>query len=177
MKTRIIRSKKRLKTVQAREVDGIMEILAPAHMSDKELEPIIKNLTARISRRKDLSKLDDLALEKRANILNRRYFNNILQWESIRWASNQDKRHGSCNTGRGTILISHRIAEMPQFVLDYIIVHELAHLIEPNHSRRFWDMVYQYPKVERAKGYLMAVGIGEQDVNFNRSNKGGCKHA
>lgn len=162
METRIIRSKKRRKTVQAREVDGIMEILAPANMSDKELEPIIKNLTVRISRRKEMTKLDDQTLEKRADILNRRYFNGLLQWESVRWASNQNKRHGSCNTRRGTILISHRIAEMPQFVLDYIIVHELAHLIEPNHSQRFWDLVYKYPKVERAKGYLMAVGLEDQ---------------
>jgi predicted metal-dependent hydrolase len=163
MEIRIIRSKRRRKTVQAREVDGIMEILAPAYMSDKELEPIIRNLTARISKHKELAKLDDQVLEKRADSLNRRYFDNTLKWKSIRWASNQNKRHGSCNTARGTILISHRIAEMPRFVLDYIIVHELAHLIEPNHSQRFWDLVYQYPKVERAKGYLMAVGIGDQD--------------
>jgi predicted metal-dependent hydrolase len=163
MEIRIIKSKKRRKTVQARETGGVLEILAPAHMSDKQLDPIIKDFEARINRHKKLSKLEDEALERRATTLNHQYFNSVLRWESIRWVSNQNRRHGSCNTDRGTIRISHRIAEMPRFVQDYVIVHELAHVIEPNHSQRFWDLVYQYPKAERARGYLMAVGIEDQD--------------
>ena len=163
MEIRIIRSKRRRKTVQARERGGILEILAPDHMSDRKLQPIIKDLAARFNRRKELSKLDDQALEKRANFLNGEYFQNLLQWESIRWVANQDRRHGSCNTDRGTIRISHRIAEMPRFVQDYVIVHELAHLIEPNHGQRFWDLVYQYPRAERARGYLMASGVEDNE--------------
>jgi predicted metal-dependent hydrolase len=163
MEIRVIRSKKRRKTVQAREIGGALEILAPAHMSDKQLEPIIKDFKARINRRRKLSKLEDEALERRANMLNRQYFDNLLRWESIRWVTNQNSRHGSCNTDRGTIRISHRIAGMPRFVQDYVIVHELAHMIEPNHGQRFWDLVYQYPRAERARGYLMAVGIEDQD--------------
>ena len=163
MEIRIIRSRKRRKTVQAREIDGVLEILAPANMSDKELEPIIKNLKERINRHKKRSKLDDQVLEGRAKKLNRQYFDNHLKWASIRWVSNQNRCHGSCNTQRGTIRISHRLAEMPRFVQDYVIIHELAHLIEPNHSRRFWDLVYQYPRTERARGYLMAAGLEETE--------------
>ena len=159
METRIIRSKKRRKTVQAREKDGVLEVLAPAYMSDKQLEPLIKDFKKRIDRRKKLSKLDDEALQLRANKLNHKYFDNTLEWESIRWVSNQNRRHGSCNIDRKAIRISHRIAEMPKFVQDYVIVHELAHLIEPNHGRRFWKLVNQYPRTERARGYLMAVGM------------------
>ena len=162
MEIRIIRSKKRRKTVQAREIGGVLEILAPSHMSDKQLEPVINVFKERINRHKRLSKLDDQALESRANTLNHRYFDNRLQWESIRWVTNQNRRHGSCNTDRRTIRISHRIAEMPRFVQDYVIVHELAHLIEPNHSQRFWELVYQYPRTERARGYLMAVGMEDK---------------
>jgi hypothetical protein len=160
---RIIRSKRRRKTVQARERGGVLEILAPDHMSDKKLQPIIRDFTARFDRRKALSRLDHQALEKRANLLNREYFQNLLQWESIRWVTNQNRRHGSCNTNRGAIRISHRIAEMPRFVQDYVIVHELAHLMEPNHGQRFWDLVYQYPKTERARGYLMAAGMEDKE--------------
>jgi len=162
MKIRIIRSKKRRKTIQAREIDGVLEVLAPAPMSDKQLEPVIDNFRKRINRRMKLSKLDDQSLERRAGILNRQYFDNLFRWECICWVGNQNRRYGSCRTDRRTIRISHRIAEMPRFVQDYVIIHELAHLAEPNHSKRFWEMVYQYPKTERARGYLMAVGVEEK---------------
>lgn len=163
MEIRIVRSKKRRKTVQAREVDGKLEILAPANMSDQELEPVIGALKRRIERRKVKSKLDDKALEKRAHRLNHQYFDGLLRWESIAWVANQNKRHGSCTPGRGTIRISHRIAEMPRFVQDYIIIHELAHLVEPSHSKKFWEVVYRYPRAERARGYLMAVGLEDME--------------
>jgi predicted metal-dependent hydrolase len=43
---------------------------------------------------------------------------------------------------------------MPRWVVDYVLVHELAHLLEPGHGKRFWAWVDRYPKAERAKGYL-----------------------
>ena len=159
MEVRIVRSKKRRKTVQAREVDAVLEILAPAGMSDQDLEPFIVKLKRRIENHKSKSELDDEALDKRAHRLNQQYFDSILRWESICWVSNQRKRHGSCTPGKGTLRISHRIAKMPRFVQDYVIIHELAHLIEPNHSKRFWELVYQYPRTERARGYLMGAGL------------------
>jgi len=163
MEIRIIRSAKRRKTVQARERGGVLEILAPARMPDKQLAPIIENLQARIDRRRKLSQMDDQALERRANLLNREYFDSLLHWQSIGWVSNQDKRLGSCSAKRGTIRISHRVAEMPRFVQDYVIVHELAHVIEPNHGPGFWELVNRYPRAERARGYLMAAGMEEDD--------------
>lgn len=162
---RIIRSKRRRKTIEVREVDGTLEVLAPAGLSDKELEPHIMKLKARIERRKIASRLDDRALEKRAQVLNQRHFDGRLHWQSIRWVSNQDRRHGSCTPWRGSIRISHRIADMPEFVRDYVIVHELAHLVEPGHGKKFWNLVYGYPKTERARGYLMAVGMEDTETS------------
>lgn len=162
--TRIVRTKRRRKTIEAREVDGTLEVLAPAGLSDKELEPHITKLKARIERRKTESRLDHQALEKRAQALNERHFNGRLQWQSIRWVTNQNRRHGSCTPWRGNIRISHRIADMPGFVRDYVIVHELAHLVEPSHSKKFWNLVYGYLKTERARGYLMAVGLEDTEA-------------
>ena len=42
-------------------------------------------------------------------------------------------------------------------MVDYVLLHELAHLIEPGHSKRFWHWVDQYPRSERAQGYLEGV--------------------
>jgi predicted metal-dependent hydrolase len=162
LKTRIIRSKRRRKTIEAREVDGVLEVLAPAGMSDTELEPHIRKLRTRIARRRIASRLDDHVLEKRAQVLNQRYFDGRLRWQSIRWVTNQDKRHGSCTPWRGIIRISHRIADLPKFVRDYVIIHELAHLVEPNHGKNFWKLVNAFPRTERARGYLMAVGLEDQ---------------
>jgi predicted metal-dependent hydrolase len=57
------------------------------------------------------------------------------------------------------IRISHQLAPMPRFVLEYVVMHELAHLIEGNHGPKFWKLVNQFPHTERARGYLMAMGL------------------
>ena len=140
-------------------LDGVLHVRAPAHLREAELAPVIDQLKANLARRVQQSKLDDASLERRARELNRTYFEGQLQWSSIRWVTNQRTRHGSCTPGTGRVRISHRVADMPPFVRDYVIVHELAHLVEPNHSPAFWARVSRYPKTERARGYLMAVGL------------------
>ena len=159
MEVKIVRSQQRAKTVSARAVDGVFVVQAPAHMSDADLQPVVDKLLQRWQRRQAKSALDDAALERRARELNRQYFGGKLAWQSVRWVSNQNSRHGSCTPSQGTIRISHRLAAMPAFVRDYVLVHELAHLLEPNHGPRFWRLVNQYPRTERARGYLMAAGL------------------
>ncbi|MER2599117.1 MAG: M48 family metallopeptidase [Caldilineales bacterium] len=156
---RIERSHRRVKTVSARLEGDVVVVHAPAHMSEAELKPIIEKLAARLQRRSERHQLDDAALERRAQRLNREYFGGKLRWQSIRWVSNQNKRNGSCTPSQGTIRISHRLGTMPAFVLDYVLVHELAHLLEANHGPAFWQLVNQYPRTERARGYLMAAGL------------------
>jgi predicted metal-dependent hydrolase len=159
----VIRSARRKKTVSARLVDGVLQVRAPAGMSDAELAPVIEKLRTRLERRAIAATLDDAVLERRARALNRQYFDGALLWTSIRWVTNQNKRAGSCTPAAGTIRVSHHVANMPAFVRDYVLVHELAHLVEPSHSPRFWQIVEQYPRTERARGYLMAVGIEAVD--------------
>lgn len=158
MDTRIIRSHKRRKTIQAREVDGVLEVRAPAAMSESELQPVIARFLSKLERRKAARNLDDAFLAERAAVLNQRYFGNRLTWHEIRWSTRQNRRHGSCTPARGTIRISHQLANVPRFVLDYVILHELAHLLEPDHGPRFQALVNRYPRTERARGYLMAIG-------------------
>jgi predicted metal-dependent hydrolase len=167
METRIIRSNKRVKTVSGRIVDGVLEILAPSDISDQHLAPIIAQLRSKIEKKQykkqQKQQLDHQALVQIANRLNREYFQGKLHWEALVWSTQQNKRYGSCTPALRTIRISHRLATMPRFVLEYVVMHELAHLIEANHGPRFWKLVDQYPRTERARGYLMAVGLEEPD--------------
>ncbi len=160
----IIRSAKRRKTVSAELKNGVLVVRAPAKMSDKELAPIIENLQKRLAKKRMRIPQTDEELEKRAQQLNREYFNGRLRWQSIRYVTNQNNRYGSCTPSTGTIRISHRLATMPKWVRDYVIMHEIAHLEEANHGSAFWALVNQYPLTERARGYLMAVGLEEDSV-------------
>jgi predicted metal-dependent hydrolase len=65
--------------------------------------------------------------------------------------SNARTRWGSCNA-RGRVLLNWRLIHVPIRLLDYVVVHELAHLRELNHSRRFWALVEQaYPGSREAR--------------------------
>jgi hypothetical protein len=159
---RVIRSARRRSTLSARLVENgtILEVLAPAGMSEAELAPAIEKLRTRVLRhakKRDTANDGDLA--RRAAELNRDLFDRRLRWQEIRYVTNQQRRFGSCTPATGAIRISHRVASLPGWVRDYVIVHELAHLVEANHGRRFWKLVERYPKTERARGYLMALGL------------------
>ena len=76
---------------------------------------------------------------------------------SVRWVTNQNTRWGSCTSKDAAIRLSHRLKGMPEWVVDYVLLHELAHLLEPNHSARFWALVDAYPHTVKAKGFLEGV--------------------
>jgi predicted metal-dependent hydrolase len=161
----IIRSSRRRKTASARLVDGKLVVRVPADVDDREIERLVATLAPRVmqaQRRRERG--DNLPnLVGRAEDLNKRYFGGKLHPREIKWVENQEKRYGSCTPSTGTIRISSRVASMPLWVLDYVLVHELAHLVEPNHSPAFWRLVNTYPLTERARGYLIAVGMETED--------------
>lgn len=80
-------------------------------------------------------------------------------------------RWASCTPADTTIRVSERLRDVPAWVLDYVLVHELAHLREAGHNARFWELVRRYPKTERAIGYLEGLsaaagwGISELDTD------------
>ena len=163
MDIRIERSAGRAKTVSARQVGDTLVVRAPAAMGDDELAPIVERLKRRLERRQLKRALDDDDLAHAAQRLNAQIFGGKLSWQSIEWVTNQDSRWGSCTPANGTIRLNHRLAEVPAWVRDYVIVHELAHLREANHGPGFWKLVNRYPKTERARGYLMALSGEERE--------------
>ncbi len=98
----------------------------------------------------------DERLERRARELNRRHFGGRLTWTSIGFAD-MNSRWGSCSFTDGAIRVARRAARLPEWVLDYLVVHELAHLEHSDHGPAFHELENRYPLTERAKGYLMAL--------------------
>jgi predicted metal-dependent hydrolase len=79
--------------------------------------------------------------------------------------SNQTSRWGSCTPATREIRISDRIAGFPEWVLDAVVVHELAHLVHLGHTREFWELAHRYPLTERALGFLIAKQLGDDEVD------------
>jgi hypothetical protein len=118
-------------------------------------------MARRMSERRRKDRLNsDGALAAQAAHLADRYLGGVRP-ASICWVTNQSSRWGSCCPEDRTIRISIALADYPAWVRDYVIVHELAHLIVPDHSSRFWDLVARYPLTERARGFLIAKGMEE----------------
>lgn len=167
MEVKIIRSTKRRKTISARLVKDILLINAPYLISAPQLEKIVVHFKERFRRKKlkeELNKNEDLMSV--ASRLNEKYFENKLKVKTIEYVTNQKSRFGCCNYRTAHIRISHRLSTMAVWVRDYVIVHEMAHLIEPNHSQAFWDIANRYELAERARGYLMAVGFHQEEDDF-----------
>lgn len=147
------RSARRKRTVSAYQDGDRIVVMIPARMSRAQEAEWVEKMIDRLTRRSG-SRRSDSDLDKRAAQLNDEYFGGLAVPASVRWVDNQKARWGSCTPGDRSIRLSNRLREMPGWVVDYVLVHELAHLLEAGHTPEFWAWVDRYPKAERAKGYL-----------------------
>ena len=154
------RSQRRRRTVSAYRDGERVVVLIPDRFSRAEETEWVERMLARLAAREERIQRTDDELLARARRLTARYLPDHVHQvmpASVRWVTNQSGRWGSCTPDDGTIRISHRIQEMPDWVIDYVLLHELAHLVVPSHSVRFWELVARYPKSERARGYLEGI--------------------
>jgi predicted metal-dependent hydrolase len=151
------RSHRRTRTVSAYRKDGKVIVMIPARFTRAEESEWVDTMLGKLARNEQRGRRTDEQLMRRARELSRDYLRGRAQPASVRWVSNMTTRWGSCTTGEGTIRLSDRLRTMPAWVIDYVLLHELAHLLEPNHDARFWGWVDQFPKSERAKGYLEGI--------------------
>jgi predicted metal-dependent hydrolase len=147
----VIRSRRRRKTVQASEHRGVVRVLIPATMSKADEERWVAHMVARLGRRRATAATD---LASRAGVLAARY--ELPRPADVRWVDNQRSRWASCSPADRIIRVSSRLAGFPSWVVDYVLVHEMAHLVEPGHNREFWALVNRYRRAERARGFLLA---------------------
>jgi len=155
----VVRSARRKRTVGAQLIGGVLKLAIPSWMSRAEEAHWIEEMSGRFRRKMTADRID---LVDRAATLGRRH--DLRTPADIRWADDMTARWGSCTPSAGTVRISTRLAPFPDWVIDYVIVHELAHLDVHGHGPDFWQLVYRYPRAERAIGYLIAkAGDGDGD--------------
>jgi predicted metal-dependent hydrolase len=150
----IIRSARRRRTVSAYRDGDRTIVRLPAGLSAEEEQRWIAAMLTRLASRDSRRRPSDPALVRRAESLRERHLPEAKPPTSVRWVGNQHGRWGSCTIGERTIRISDRLTTMPGWVLDYVLVHELAHLLVADHDADFWRLVDRYPQASRARGFL-----------------------
>lgn len=156
------RSRKRRRTVSAYREDDRVVVMIPARLSAEEEQEWVTTMLDRLERSERRRRPSDAGLKRRAVELSNRYLGGLARPETVRWVDNQNSRWGSCTPSDRSIRLSTRLRGMPAWVIDYVLVHELAHLIEAGHTAEFWAWVDRYPKAERAKGFLEGAACATQ---------------
>ena len=136
-------------------------VLIPASFSAAEEDRWVERMLARLTAGERRRESSDAALTARAAQLSRRYLGGHARPTSVRWVSTMGRRWASCTPAEGTIRVSDRLRDVPDHVLDYVLLHELAHLLVPGHGPAFWRLLASYPRLERARGFLDGLAHAE----------------
>lgn len=158
----IRRSARRTRTVSAyRDGDRIV-VLVPAGLPASQETRLVADMVAKVtkSRQHQRQRPSDAELLASAGRLSTRYLGGMARPSSVRWVDNQRTRWGSCTPAHATIRLSSRLIGMPAYVVDYVLLHELAHLLRADHSPGFWDLLSAYPDLDRAQAFLDGVSFG-----------------
>jgi predicted metal-dependent hydrolase len=158
------RSTRRRRTVTAYRENGRTVVLVPARMGNNEIARYVEDLVRRLDARDRRTLPDDDHLRRRAQELSARFLHDKARPTSVRWVTNQRKRWGSCTPVDGSIRLSTRLQGMPDYVIDYVLLHELAHLLIPGHGADFEALMSDFPQLEQARSFLDGVSYAE--ANF-----------
>lgn len=134
-------------------------VAVPAKMVGPERDAMVAHLVGRALSRRPAVTSDDRELQCRAEALGQKYLDGVAP-RSVRWVANQGKRWGSCTSATGDIRLSHRLRHVPGWVLDAVLVHELAHLVHPDHSAAFHALAERAPRHREAAIFLDGYALG-----------------
>ena len=159
------RSARRKRTVSADIRDGVLRVSIPGHFSAGQerhwVERMVERMSARYSAAPAMDE-DQPVLLQRAERLAEQYLGGRGVPSTIVWVSNQNSRWASATPAHRSIRLSHKLQGMPDWVVDYVILHEMAHLIEPSHNADFWNLLTTYPRTETAKAFLEGASFAAQ---------------
>ena len=167
----VVRSTRRRRTISAQMHDGVLRISIPNWMSKKEELASVRNMVKRFEKKLATEAVD---LAGRARTLAKAH--DLRTPSLIEWNDSLKAVWGLCTPSTGHIRLSTRLVSFPTWVLDYVIVHELAHLHVSGHGPDFWALAHRYPRSERAIGYLIAKsGESPDSGNDGTSDTGSCE--
>jgi predicted metal-dependent hydrolase len=158
----VVRSTRRRRTVSARRDGDRIVVSVPARLTRAEEAKWVALMVQRVLAGERRRRPGDADLMARARALSERYLDGEADPASVRWVDNQVQRWGSCTPVDRTIRLSSRLQGMPDYVVDYVLLHELAHLLVPGHGPAFWARLAGYERLERARGYLEAAALTSQ---------------
>jgi predicted metal-dependent hydrolase len=160
------RSARRTRTVAAFWENGTAVVAIPARFTAAQEAEWVHKMVAKLQRQGERRAASgrrrpatDAALAAHAAQLSAQYLGGRAVPASVRWVSNQNSRWGSATPAEGTIRLSDKLRPMPQWVIDYVLLHELAHLLVAAHNAAFWKLLEAYPETERAKAFLEGVSF------------------
>lgn len=165
-------SDRRRRTVTARRDGDRIIVQVPAQLSQYEQNQWVAKLVPRLLSRlgRPSSQLTDAALIKRAVALSKKYLAGQAQPLSVRWVTNQRLRWGSCTPSDASIRLSDRLQKMPNWVIDFVLVHELVHLLHPDHSAAFYELLNRYEQAARAQGFLEGWSAAQDNSPQGKAN-------
>lgn len=153
-------SNRRKKSAAAFFEHGSIVVVVLARLSASQRQDLVDRLVRRmLARGSSGAAAGDAVLEARARHLAATYLDGVRP-SSVRWVTNQRSRWASCTPTTGQIRVSHRLKLVPEWVLDAVLVHELAHLLVPSHSPAFRALENRYPRRHDADIYLAGYQLG-----------------
>lgn len=159
----VVRSSRRTRTVSADQVDGVLRLQVPMRLTRRQVDGHARAFRQKLERRAARGERSEDELMRRARQLVAEYFGGLLdpaEVRSVTWSDRQNTLWGSTTALEGTIRLSSRLSGMPVWVQDSVLVHELAHLIAPDHGAEFQRLVAAYPHTVAADAFLEGVSYG-----------------
>jgi len=147
-------SSRRRKTVTAYREGGVTVVVVPERMSASLIRSAVVELVAKLQSSRPSRTRTDEHLHQRAERLRVQYLPEAPSPLRVTWSSRQQQRWGSCTPNDRAIRISTMLQDMPDYVIDAVLVHELAHLLHVGHTPEFWACVRRYEQLERAQAFL-----------------------
>lgn len=150
--------RKRVRNVNVRLVGNELRVSAPHRVPRAELEEIVAGLARRLVRRAraEIINSDENALAVLRRVAAR--FPRPPRVTAVRFVTNQRARWGSYSEQTGVVRLNASLCQLPRWVLEAVVAHELAHTFYPDHSAAFWRLLRQVcPSTDRAQAFLEGV--------------------